>query len=81
MSLGQIVGLLLGGVIYAHGRYHAVFELMFAMLGVDAVLRLVMIEKDLPRRHLARRDFPRINLPRRDLPRINLPRRDWPRSG
>ena len=45
MSIGPIVGPLLGGVIYAHGGYYAVFGLMFAMLGVDAVLRLVMIEK------------------------------------
>lgn len=45
MSIGPIVGPLLGGVIYAHGGYYAVFGLMFAMLGLDAVLRLVMIEK------------------------------------
>ena len=45
MSIGPIVGPLLGGIIYAHGGYYAVFGLMFAMLGVDAVLRLVMIEK------------------------------------
>ena len=45
MSIGPIVGPLLGGVIYAHGGYYAVFGLMFAMLGVDAVLRLVLIEK------------------------------------
>ena len=45
MSMGPIVGPLLGGVIYAHGGYYAVFGLMFAMLGVDAVLRLVLIEK------------------------------------
>ena len=45
MSIGPIIGPLLGGVIYAHGGYYAIFGLMFAMLGVDAVLRLVMIEK------------------------------------
>jgi MFS family permease len=45
MSVGPIVGPLLGGVIYAHGGYYAVFGLMFAMLAVDAVLRLVMVEK------------------------------------
>ena len=45
MSIGPIAGPLLGGIIYAHGGYYAVFGLMFAMLGVDAVLRLVMIEK------------------------------------
>ena len=45
MSIGPILGPLLGGAIYAHGGYYAVFGLMFAMLGMDAVLRLVMIEK------------------------------------
>ena len=45
MSIGPIVGPLLGGVIYDHGGYYAVFGLMFAMLGVDAVLRLIMIER------------------------------------
>ena len=45
MSIGPIVGPLLGGVIYAHGGYYAVFGLMFAMLVVDALLRLVVIEK------------------------------------
>jgi MFS family permease len=45
MSIGPVVGPLLGGVVYAHGGYYAVFGLMFAMLGVDVVLRLVMIEK------------------------------------
>ena len=45
MSMGSIVGPLLGGVIYTHAGYYAVFGLMFAMLGVDAVLRLVLVEK------------------------------------
>jgi MFS family permease len=45
MSLGPIIGPLLGGVIYAHGGYHSVFGLMFALLAIDAVLRLIMIEK------------------------------------
>ena len=45
MSIGPICGPLLGGVIYGHGGYYAVFGLMFAMLGVDLVLRLSMVEK------------------------------------
>lgn len=52
MSIGPIVGPLLGGVIYAHGGYYAVFGLMFAMLGVDGVLRLVMIEKRIAQKWL-----------------------------
>ena len=45
MSLGPILGPLLGGVIYAHGGYYAVFGLMFTILGLDALLRLAMIER------------------------------------
>ena len=52
MSIGPIVGPLLGGIIYAHGGYYAVFGLMFAMLGVDAVLRLVMIERKVAQKWL-----------------------------
>lgn len=52
MSIGPIAGPLLGGVIYARGGYYAVFGLMFAMLGVDAVLRLVMVEKRVAQRWL-----------------------------
>ena len=44
MSVGPIAGPLLGGVIYAQVGYYAVFGLMFALLAIDAVLRLVMIE-------------------------------------
>ena len=52
MSIGPIVGPLLGGVIYAHGGYYAVFGLMFAMLAVDAMLRLVLIERRVAQRWL-----------------------------
>ena len=62
MSIGPIVGPLLGGVIDARGGYFAVFGLMFAMLGVDAVLRLVMIEKKDAQKWLE------VEAPRSDLP-------------
>ena len=52
MSMGPIVGPLLGGVIYTHAGYYAVFGLMFAMLGVDAVLRLVLVEKSVAQKWL-----------------------------
>ena len=52
MSIGPIVGPLLGGVIYAHGGYYGVFGLMFAMLGVDTLLRLVMIERKVAQKWL-----------------------------
>jgi MFS family permease len=45
MSIGPLLGPLLGGVLYAQGGYYAVFGVMFAMLGMDLVLRLVMIER------------------------------------
>ncbi|PWY68410.1 MFS transporter [Aspergillus heteromorphus CBS 117.55] len=45
MTLGIMGGPLLGGVIYARGGYYAVFALAFALIGVDIVLRFVMIEK------------------------------------
>ncbi|PYI27909.1 MFS general substrate transporter [Aspergillus indologenus CBS 114.80] len=45
MTLGIMGGPLLGGVIYGRGGYYAVFGLAFALVGVDIVLRLVMIEK------------------------------------
>lgn len=48
-SMGFAVGLgmgpLLGGVIYAKSGYYSVFFIMFALLGLDAVLRLLVIEK------------------------------------
>ena len=43
MSIGPIVGSLLGG--YASGGYYAVFELLLAMLEVDVLLRLAMVER------------------------------------
>jgi MFS family permease len=45
MSLGILCGPLLGGVIYDAGGYYAVFGLAFGILGLDIVLRIVMVEK------------------------------------
>lgn len=76
MSTGPIVGPLLGGVIYAHGGYYAVFGLMFAMLGVDAVLRLVMIEKRVAQKWMAaeavQSDTPNV-LPKTDSDSLACP--------
>ena len=49
MSIGPVLGPLVGGVTYAHGGYSAAFGLMFAMLAVDVVLRLALIEKSVAR--------------------------------
>ncbi|KAL5362034.1 major facilitator superfamily domain-containing protein [Aspergillus floccosus] len=45
MTLGVMAGPLLGGVIYEHGGYYAVFGLAFALVGLDICFRLIMIEK------------------------------------
>ncbi|KAK1138693.1 hypothetical protein N8T08_002084 [Aspergillus melleus] len=45
MTMGIMGGPLLGGVIYEHGGYYAVFGLAFGLVGLDIVFRLVMIEK------------------------------------
>ncbi|KAL2010984.1 hypothetical protein VTN00DRAFT_3702 [Thermoascus crustaceus] len=45
VSAGTMLGPLLGGVIYQRGGYYSVFAVAFALIGVDIVLRLVMIEK------------------------------------
>ena len=45
MSIGSIVGPLLGGVVYAKAGYYAVFAMGFALVGFDIFLRLLMIEK------------------------------------
>ncbi|KAE8442556.1 hypothetical protein EG329_003043, partial [Mollisiaceae sp. DMI_Dod_QoI] len=44
-SIGSLAGPLLGGVVYARGGYYAVFAIGFAIIGIDIVLRLMMIEK------------------------------------
>lgn len=44
-SIGSVSGPLLGGVVYARGGYYSVFAMGFALIGLDIVLRLLMIEK------------------------------------
>jgi MFS family permease len=45
MSLGLLSGPLLGGVVFQHAGYNAVFGLAYSIIGVDFVLRLCMVEK------------------------------------
>lgn len=45
LSIGTIAGPLLGGVIYQNGGYYAVYGLGFGLIGIDILLRLVLIEK------------------------------------
>ncbi|KAJ5497497.1 hypothetical protein N7463_009484 [Penicillium fimorum] len=45
ISIGTLAGPLLGGVVYEHGGYYAVFGLAFAFIAIDIILRLVLIER------------------------------------
>ena len=44
-SLGVLVAPLLGGVVYASAGYYAVFAMTFAVIALDVVLRLLIVEK------------------------------------
>jgi MFS family permease len=50
LSIGTLAGPLLGGVLYQHGGYYSVFGLAFGLIGIDILLRLVLIEQ----KHAAR---------------------------
>lgn len=45
MSLAYLLGPLLGGIVFDSAGYYAVFAMAFALLGIDAILRLLMIER------------------------------------
>ncbi|KAL4971929.1 MFS transporter [Aspergillus desertorum] len=45
LNTGVLAGPLLGGVLYQLGGYYAVFGLAFGFIGIDLLLRLVLIEK------------------------------------
>ncbi|CAO2658160.1 Nn.00g074200.m01.CDS01 [Neocucurbitaria sp. VM-36] len=45
MSLGILVSPLLGGVVYDHAGYSAVFGMAYGLIGLDIVLRLLLVEK------------------------------------
>ncbi len=44
-AIAIMTGPLLGGLVYAKAGYYAVFAMSFALLGVDILLRLFLIEK------------------------------------
>ncbi|KAH8594483.1 major facilitator superfamily domain-containing protein, partial [Bisporella sp. PMI_857] len=44
-SVGSICGPLLGGVVYARAGYYAVYGMGFAIVGVDILMRMFMVEK------------------------------------
>ncbi|KAF2736523.1 MFS transporter-like protein [Polyplosphaeria fusca] len=45
MSLGILIAPLLGGVVFERGGYDAVYAMCYALVGVDIVLRLLLVEK------------------------------------
>ncbi|KAL5335768.1 major facilitator superfamily domain-containing protein [Aspergillus crustosus] len=44
LNIGILAGPLVGGVVYQYGGYYAVFGLAFGLLGVDFVLRVILVE-------------------------------------
>ncbi|KAL4965801.1 MFS transporter [Aspergillus stella-maris] len=51
ISVGTLVAPMLGGVLYDKGGLIAVFGLAFALLGIDFVMRLLVIEVKIARRY------------------------------
>ncbi|KAL2838546.1 major facilitator superfamily domain-containing protein [Aspergillus pseudoustus] len=45
VNIGVLAGPLVGGVVYEHGGYYAVSGVAFALIGIDLVLRLTVIER------------------------------------
>jgi len=45
MSLGILLSPLLGGIVFDHAGYNAVFGMAYALIGLDIVLRLLLVEK------------------------------------
>lgn len=52
ITLGFMLGPLLGGLVYNAAGYNAVFAMAFAIVGVDLVMRVAVIEKKVARRWL-----------------------------
>ncbi|KAF1831192.1 MFS general substrate transporter [Decorospora gaudefroyi] len=45
MSIGMLIAPLLGGVVYDKAGYNAVFGMSYAFIGLDIILRLLLVEK------------------------------------
>ncbi|KAF2476152.1 MFS general substrate transporter [Lindgomyces ingoldianus] len=45
MSMGILVAPLLGGVVFDRAGYNAVFGMAYALVGIDIILRLLLVEK------------------------------------
>ena len=49
-SLAALLGPLLGGIVYDKAGYYAVFAMSFGMIGLDIILRLLLVEKKIAKR-------------------------------
>ncbi|KAI1116264.1 MFS transporter-like protein [Nemania sp. NC0429] len=49
MSVALLLAPVIGGVVYNHAGYYAVYYVAFGLVGLDIVLRLAMIEKKVAR--------------------------------
>ena len=58
LSLGFLLGPLLGGIVFAHAGYNAVFGMVYVLIGVDIGMRLLLVEKKVARRYLEDEDRP-----------------------
>jgi MFS family permease len=45
VALGMLISPLLGGVVYDKAGYNAVFGMCYALVGLDVILRLLLVEK------------------------------------
>ncbi|PVH89321.1 MFS transporter-like protein [Cadophora sp. DSE1049] len=52
MSVGILLAPLLGGVVYERAGYYPVFYMAFALIALDILLRMVLIEKKIARQWL-----------------------------
>ncbi|RAL11622.1 MFS transporter [Aspergillus homomorphus CBS 101889] len=50
IALGFLLGPLLGGLVYRVAGYQAVFAIAFAMVGIDLLMRIAVIEKTVAKR-------------------------------
>lgn len=53
ITLGFLLGPLLGGLVYNAAGYNAVFAMAFAIIGVDLVMRVGVVEKKVARRWIS----------------------------
>jgi MFS family permease len=57
-TLGVLIAPLLGGIVYAQAGYYAVFGMAFAVIGIDVLLRVALIEKKAALKWAPDRDVP-----------------------